>query len=96
MNLICAALAILAHFMFDKLISWVIPDSLSRIRELLTGASVLAFGTITVVLLGEMVWTFIKYRTPAHSMQAALSQPVGVIAQAAGGATAANDSSHQG
>lgn len=68
MNVVCAAGAILAHFLFDKFISWVIPDSLSRVRELLTGASVCAFGAVSVVLLGEMVWTFIRYRTPAHSM----------------------------
>jgi hypothetical protein len=76
MNLACVALAILTHFLFDKLIGWIIPDSMSRIRELLTEASVLAFGSITLYLLAEMVWTFAKYRTPSHSTKAALSMPV--------------------
>lgn len=93
MNLMCVALAILLHFAFDKFINWVIPDAYSRVREILTAASVAAFGVITVVLLGEMLWTFIKFRTPAHSAKAAFSQPLPQNAQIP--AAVPNDSTPQ-
>ena len=63
-TLLAAGIAIGAHYFFDKIFNWVIPDSFSMIRQALEAATSIAFGFIGVILLVELVQMFWKFRNP--------------------------------
>jgi hypothetical protein len=71
MTLSGAAAVMLFHFLFERLLDFVIPDYLSMLKQAVTACSALAFSTVFVVYLWDMVVMLWKFRDPASLKEVA-------------------------
>jgi len=73
-----AAAAMLAHFLFEKLLDFVIPDYLSMLKQGVTACSAIAFSGISVVYLWDTLVMMWNFRDPASLKEVpAAGQPQG-------------------